>query len=107
VTDRRRHFVTRDSTRLARHFARRHRHGERLRLREVVVGYANSKGQIEFRLDRRADDITTTRAAGKGAIDCDRGRIIVWSVGVAPGGRICPRPARRTGEPVACVRHWR
>jgi hypothetical protein len=99
---------------------RRHARGEWLRLLELTVGFANGLGQIEFRVDRRADDlrrlgITGTIAHGKGAVDCATGKIVVWSMGMAAGRRdphahfvLCPRP-RTPGRAVAvvCARRWR
>jgi hypothetical protein len=113
-----RHFVATDRTSVAGYFARRHAHGERLRLLELTVGFGHGFGQIEFRLDRRADDlrrhgITTTIAWGKGGVDCSTGQIVVWSVGMHDGPRdphadfeICPRPTRPTAAIVACARGW-
>jgi hypothetical protein len=114
-----RHFVATDRTTVARYFARRHAHGERLRLLELTVGFSSGIGHIEFRLDRRADDlrrhgITTTIAWGKGAVDCSTGQIVVWSLGMHAGRRdphagfeICPRPRRATAAILACARRWR
>jgi hypothetical protein len=116
---RRRHFVTYSRRGLPAYFARRHRHGERLRLVELAVGYANGLGQIEYRLERRAGDlrrlgITGTTALGKGAVDCEAGRIVVWSMGMPPGrgdafidADICPPPRARRAAIVACARRWR
>jgi hypothetical protein len=103
---------------LARYFAGRHRHDERQRLLEVAVGFANGLGHIEFRVDRRADDlrglgVTTTIAHGKGALRCGDGRIVVWSMGMHAGRRdphagfeICPPPPTRVRAIVACARRW-
>ena len=113
-----RHFVATDRTTVARYFARRHARGERLRLLELTVGFGHGFGQIEFRLDRRADDlrrhgITTAIAWGKGGVDCSTGQIVVWSVGMHAGRRdphadfeICPRPRRAAAAIVACARRW-
>jgi hypothetical protein len=115
VTDgRRRHFVTYSREGFPRYFARRHRHGERLRLEQVDVSYARGLGHIAYVIDRRADDlrrlgITHTTAIGKGAVDCETGRIVVWSMamprwlaGEAP--EVCPRPPQPTRAIVACAR---
>jgi hypothetical protein len=115
VTDgRRRHFVTYSRRGLPGYFARRHRHGERLRLLEMDVSYARGLGHIAYLIDRRADDlrrlgITHTRAIGKGAVSCETGQIIVWSLGMPPGhghGRfeICPPPRFPRRAIVACAR---
>jgi hypothetical protein len=113
-----RHFVATDRATVAGYFARRHARGERLRLLELTVGFGHGFGQIEFRLDRRADDlrrhgITTTIAWGKGGVDCSTGQIVVWSVGMHAGPRdphagfgICPRPRRATAAILACARRW-
>jgi hypothetical protein len=110
----RRHFVTSSRRGLARYFARRHRHGERLQLEQVDVSFANGLGHIAYRIDRRADDlrrlgITDTTAIGKGAVDCENGQIVVWSMGMTPDrgpGRfaVCPPPAEASRAIVACAR---
>jgi hypothetical protein len=111
-----RHSVARSQSSLAHYFRRRHAHGERLRLLEVDVSYANGLGHIAFRVDRRADDlrrlgIRTTVAYGKGALRCEDGKIVVWSMGMQAGRsdphadfEICPRPAIRVKAIVACAR---
>jgi hypothetical protein len=113
---RRRHFVTTERGALAGYFARRHRRGERLRLLQLDVSFANGLGQVAYLLDRRADDlrrlgVRTTIAVGKGAVDCDTGEIVVWSTGMPVGTRgarerfgICPRPRSAAGAPVVCAR---
>jgi hypothetical protein len=112
----RRHFVGTDRATIARYFARRHARGERLRLLELAVGFGNGFGQIEFQLDRRADDlrrlgVVTTIAHGKGGVDCSTDQAVVWSMGMHAGRRdphagfeICPRPRRPTSAIVACAR---
>jgi hypothetical protein len=112
---RRRHFVTYSRSGLPEYFARRHRRRERLRLEQVDVDFAHGLGHIAYRIERRADDlrrvgITGTTALGKGAVDCDTGRIVVWSMGM-PAGRVhgafelCPPPRTpRPGAIVACAR---
>jgi hypothetical protein len=114
-----RHFVASRQSELARYFVGRHRHGERLRLLEIAVGFANGLGHIEFRIDRRADDlrslgVRTNVAFGKGAVRCEDGRIVVWSMGMHAGRRdphagfeICPPPPTRAAAVVACARRWR
>lgn len=115
VTDgRRRHFVTYSRHGLPRYFARRHRHGERLRLLEVDVSHARGLGHIAYVVDRRADDlrrlgITHTRAIGKGAVNCETGQIVVWSMGMPPGHgherfAVCPPPRVPSRAIVACAR---
>jgi hypothetical protein len=70
------------------------------RLTEVIVGYANGLGRIEIRLG--------PGVIGKGALDCEDGRIVALGAGatherLAP---LCP-PAAATGAVLACVRQWR
>jgi hypothetical protein len=109
-----RHFVTYSKSGLPEYFARRHRHGERLRLLEVDVSYARGLGHMAYLVERRADDlarlgIVGTTAVGKGALDCRTRKIVVWSMGMPAGERfarfaVCPRPRTRTGATVACAR---
>ena len=70
------------------------------RLTEVIVGYANGLGHIEFRLGGRL--------AGKDAVDCEEGRIVAWGAGATHEGLapLC-RHAAATTSVLACVRHWR
>jgi hypothetical protein len=110
----RRHFVSSTREGLLPYFARRHRHGERLRLEQVDVSYGRGFGHIAYRIDRRADDlrrlgITSTTAHGKGAVDCETGEIVVWSMGMPPGDGhppmvVCPPPRKPTRAIVACAR---
>ena len=114
-----RHFVTAQQSDLVRYFAGRHSHGERLRLLEIAVGFANGLGHIEFRIDRRADDlrrlgVRTNVAFGKGAVRCGDGKVLVWSMGMHVGRKdphagfeICPPPPTPTTAVVACARRWR
>ena len=70
---------------------------------EVIVGYANSVGQLEF-----SATINGRRAHGKGAMDCAARSVVAFGIGPEddhPTARLCP-PAR-THATVACVRHWR
>jgi hypothetical protein len=69
------------------------------RLTQVIVGYANGLGQIEFRLG--------PRIIGKGAVDCREGRIVAWGAGPSPEAfaSVCRAPAATTAV-LACVRHW-
>jgi hypothetical protein len=83
---------------------RRLHHG--FRLRELIVGYANGLGQIEYKL--------TPPSEGKGAVDCNRRELVVWTGDRPPvlsteevTAPLCPQPARLPEEAVvACVRHW-
>jgi hypothetical protein len=65
-------------------------------------------------IERRADDlrrlgITGTTAIGKGAVNCETGQIVVWSMGM-PAGRgherfvVCPPPRVQSRAIVACAR---
>jgi hypothetical protein len=38
-------------------------------------------GNFEFRLAQRSDSVGTSAVSGKGAIDCDSGLVMVWTVG--------------------------
>jgi hypothetical protein len=110
----RRHFVTSSRAGLVEYFARRHRHGERLRLEQVDVSFGNGLGHIAYVLERRADDlrrlgIAGTAAHGKGAVDCESGRIILWSMGMPAGDgheafELCPPPRKPSRAIVACAR---
>jgi len=115
VTDgRRRHFVTYSRRGLPAYFARRHRHGERLRLEQVDVSFGNGLGHIAYVIDRRADDlrrlaITGTTAIGKGAVNCETGQIVVWSMGMPrwighEHFEVCPPPRTPSRAIVACAR---
>jgi hypothetical protein len=73
---------------LARYFADRHRHHERLRLLTVIVGASRGSADIVFRVRRRADDLVAigieknrTLATGKGEVLCARRKIFIWSMG--------------------------
>jgi hypothetical protein len=93
-----RHFVATSQGELVPYFIRRHRHRERMRLLEVTVRVAHGLGHIEFRVERRADDlqrlgVSTNIAHGKGALLCGDGRIVVWSMGMRAGRRPMPRAA--------------
>ena len=72
------------------------------RLTEVIVGYANGLGQLEFRLGGNL--------VGKGAIDCEQRRIVAWGAGAShelSAAPQCKRPAYARDAVLACVRHWR
>lgn len=65
------------------YLAERHAHHERLRLLQIDVGRSWRPHGLEilFDVDRRADDIPTHTAGGKGSLDCATGTIIVWNLG--------------------------
>ena len=77
---------------------------DRVHFDEVIVGYANSLGQLEF-----SATVNGRRAHGKGALDCPTPRIVAFGLGTETGtvAKLCPPPPRRTHAIVACVRHWR
>jgi hypothetical protein len=75
-----------------------------VRLDEVIVGYANGLGQIEF-----AATVAGGRVHGKGAIDCAARSIVALGFGreAERHAPLCrPSPERRTHATLACVRHW-
>jgi hypothetical protein len=67
--------------------------GRPLRLRAVIVGFANGLGQIEFR--------AVGRLVGKGALDCETRRFVAIGLG-AEHERMAPL----CGGRLACARHW-
>ena len=92
------------------HFSERRHHGETMRLVSLDLGpgRANEVG-VSYVLIRQADDITGRFTRGKGQIDCDRGRIFVWSMGASfddGSPTTCPTPPGwQPGAPVlACTR---
>ena len=102
---------------LAKYFAARHEKKDRLRLVELSVAYEKRRGlgNFEYKILRRADDVNTSRGAwnteGKGAVECDGGKIAAWSMSTIRArertGLICPRPgasARKRRAVVACAR---
>jgi hypothetical protein len=81
--------------------ALQHHVGPAVHFDEVIVGYANGLGQLEF-----SASAAGTLAHGKGAMDCATGQIVAFGLGYGSerDARLCP-PAR-THATVACVRHW-
>lgn len=108
-----RNFVTYQPEGVLEYAAERHAQREWLRLLAVDVG---AGGNIGFSLTRQADDLQPEQESfmrGKGAIDCDAGRVRVWSMGTDSHGdppvlplSPCPEPAASTTAPVvvACTR---
>ena len=105
-----RHFVTSDRAGLRRYIERRSDHGERMVLLEVRVQFdlGRDLGHIAYVLERTADDVEPTRpiAMGKGAIECDTGRILLLSMGhdtrFQKGPEVCPGSADPPDIAVAC-----
>jgi hypothetical protein len=75
--------------------------GRSIRLRAVIVGYANGLGQIEFRA-------APGRLIGKGAVQCEVRRFAAVGLGAEHSPiRMAPLCGRRPGHAVlACVRDW-
>jgi hypothetical protein len=119
-----RHFVTHDPASLRRYLDQRQDQHERMSLLVVDVGEQRGpphpEAGIAYVVRRTADDlesvgITAGLAQGKAAIDCDSGRIFVWSMGMegSPASSahdtleiLCPAPpAGPAGDAVvACAR---
>jgi hypothetical protein len=89
-------FVTYDQRKLLRYFARRHKHHERLHLLRISVtrtGLLDEENNlgIVYILTRNADDLDPglggpdNVASGKGAINCERRQIFVWSMDMKVG----------------------
>ena len=76
----------RRSTALA-YLAQRHRHGERLDLVMIDVGYEKERyiGHVSYVITRQANDLVPIGepglVVGKGAIDCGSSTVAVWSMG--------------------------
>ncbi len=110
---RRRHFVAFDAASLSAYLRRRHDHAEELLLRELVVhDQAAGLGHFEFRINRNADDRKRRgrRLHGKGALDCRRGRLVLFAAGNDEEGLparmrppLCPRPDNRNRGAVVCA----
>ena len=83
-------FYTHDRDELLQYFDKRRDHGEKLRLLEVAVSESWRKNTVDivYALTRHADDLKPGLggpdriAIGKGAIDCEKQRIIVWQMGM-------------------------
>lgn len=107
-----RHFVTGDSDELREYFDRRIAQNERIYLLEIDVAYERARdvAHVAYNLLRTADDLTgyAEEAGGKGAIDCDSGRIKVWSMAQSPRpgfvGDLCPGNPRPPTTALACAR---
>jgi len=79
------HFLARDREALLAYSAERHARREVLWLLRLEVATSWHGGvDIIFDLVRRADDFPERVVGGKGAIDCARQQIFVWSLGNSP-----------------------
>jgi len=123
-----RHFVAHTRAAALAYFAARHAQGERLELLMlgVYLGVETTPTvvDISYVLRRDAADLPPVLggpgrlAGGKGALNCRRGQITVWSMGMGPlvAGeeeaylaqvRPCPAPPMPTGAapgPLVCLR---
>lgn len=107
-----RHFVAGDLNALDDYFHERVNANERMFLLEIDVGYERARDvvHVAYNLLRTADDLTeyAAQAGGKGAIDCDSGRIAVWSMAQGPKpllvGELCPGKADPPEIALACAR---
>lgn len=83
-----RHFAAYTDRDLRTYFERRSRQHERLRLLTVNISAPTWYGGVDitYVVSRLADDLERSpegserQARGKGAINCERGRIFVWSM---------------------------
>ena len=118
-----RHFVTYDTASLGTYLADRQAHRERMELRTLQLrwqlGPPHPEAGIVYVLERAADDLEAVGVAdglafGKGAIDCESGKIFVWSMGMEepPASEaaevrktLCPAPTSASTEAliVACT----
>jgi hypothetical protein len=77
--------AARDRTTLRAYFAARHRAGDRFRLRAFQLNSANrSRGNYEFTVKRRAPGYrggSWFTVKGKGAVRCDKRKIVVTTLG--------------------------
>jgi hypothetical protein len=107
-----RHFVAYEPAELRRYFRERVGEHEHLLLLEIDVDYerAGNLGHVAYDLRRTADDLAkyAVEAGGKGAIDCDTGRIAVWSMAQGPEplltGGLCPGDPIPPDVAIACAR---
>jgi hypothetical protein len=106
-----RHFVAYEPGKLRSYFKDRIGHNERMYLVEIDVGYERpgNLGHVAYDILRSADDLKgyASNAHGKGAIDCDTGRIAVWSMAhgkKATPGSLCPGEPDPPGVAIVCAR---
>jgi hypothetical protein len=91
---------------------RRFQMEERLRLVEIAVSYRGNLADFGIKLQRTADDLPTSgdrdwNTEGKGAIDCRRMVVVVWSITTVPDSELtdpsCPRFVAKRNRVVACL----
>jgi ketosteroid isomerase-like protein len=106
-----RHFVSYNPTKLRSYFKDRVRHNERLYLLEIDVAYERpgNLAHVAYDILRSADDLKglAPNAIGKGAIDCDTGRITVWSMAhrqESTPGSLCPGEPDPPTVAIVCAR---
>jgi len=79
-------FMARSREELLPYLTERHARHERLELLQLeVAGSWHGGVGMVFDVRRRADDIPTHTAGGKGTLDCEAGTIIVWNLGDREG----------------------
>lgn len=98
------HFTTTEQGKMLRYFARRHAQDERLRLLKISLtqgGLLDEESNMGFLfvLTRDADDLGPSLggpariAYGKGAINCENGRIFTWNMDMRMGEKRTAREA--------------
>ena len=101
-----------DRESLGDYLQRRSETGEKLRLIAMDTEYEQARNvtHIAYNVERNAPDQRNGAAVvvGKGAIDCESGKIMVWSMGTSDGGpqALCltvPTPVDPE-SPIVCVR---
>ena len=108
------HFVSYgyEPEKLGSYFQRRIRQHEQLHLLEIDVIYEHQRnlGHVSYAIQRTADDLNTSHqiVLGKGAIECDTGRIAVWSMSHDARFQrvpaLCPGEAKPPRIAIACAR---
>ena len=107
-----RNFVTYGPEKLDPYFERRAKQHERQSLLEIDVSYELQRniGHITYNIERTADDLPKSDpiVIGKGAIDCETGTILVWSMShdtrYQDAPALCPGEAEPPKVAIACAR---
>lgn len=92
----RRHFVAYKTAKLRNYLHQRVDQGERMYLVSMDVAYEpGNVANVAYGMQRTAADLNDygPEMVGKGAIDCDEGRISIWSMAhrkTAVTGTLCP-----------------